>query len=119
MERVELSAILFTHFSLNDKRFFERIFKTFDIEKDGVVSRGEWVRGMSIFLLGTGQEQILYCFTVYDMNGDGFITKEEMTTLLQDCLKMTGLEEEGEDGLKVRSLSFEEEIKLFFFTGSY
>ena len=47
------------------------------------------------------QEQIRYCFSVYDLTGKGIIAKEEMTTLLQKCLKLQGQEEEGEDGVKV------------------
>ena len=56
---------------------------------------------MSVFLLGTEKEQIRYCFSVYDLTGKGIIAKEEMTTLLQKCLKLQGQEEEGEDGVKV------------------
>ena len=44
-----------------------------------------------------------FCFTVYDLNGDGFISKEEMITMLKSCLIMgKGMEEDdGEDGVKV------------------
>ena len=38
---------------------------------------------------------------MYDLTGKGIIAKEEMTTLLQKCLKLQGQEEEGEDGVKV------------------
>ena len=42
-----------------------------------------------------------FCFNVYDLTGKGYVGKEEMTTLLQKCLKLQGQEEEGEDGVKV------------------
>ena len=106
MEFSEFTGILLTHFGINDKRIYERIFKTFDINKDTFISRSEWVRGMNIFLLGDGEEQIAYCFSVYDLYGEGCITKEGMTTLLQNSLKLTGMEEEGEDGLKVCYFNF-------------
>ena len=44
-----------------------------------------------------------FCFNVYDLTGKGYVGKEEMTTLLQKCLKLQGQEEEGEDGVKVRT----------------
>ena len=100
MEFSEFTGILFKHFGINDKRIYERIFKAFDTDKDTFISRVEWVKGMNILLLGTGEEQRAYCFSVYDLYGEGCITKEGMTTLLQDSLRQTGAEEEGEDGLK-------------------
>ena len=67
-------------------------------------------------LLGKEKEQIKYCFTVYDLTGKGFIAKEEMVTLLQNCLNLTGQEEEGEDGIKVGSLAG---IETFRFCKKY
>ena len=71
------------------------------IVQDGLISREQFVLGMSVFLFGTEKEQTRYCFSVYDLTGKGIIGKEEMTTLLQKCLKLQGQEEEGEDGVKV------------------
>ena len=59
--------------------------------------------GMNVFLLGTEREQMKFCFSIYDLTGKGIIAKEEMTTLLQRCLKLQGQEEEGEDGVKVNN----------------
>ena len=101
MERTEFIGEINAHFKFDDKILLDQIFKVFDMDKDGVISREEWVMGMSVFLLGKEKEQILYCFTVYDLTGKGFINKEEMITLLQNCLNLTGQEEEGEDGIKV------------------
>ena len=35
---------------------------------------------------GSEEEQTQYCFQIYDINSDGFITREEMTTLMKNCL---------------------------------
>lgn len=42
-----------------------------------------WVRGLSILLKGSPEERRNYCFNVYDLNADGFITKDEMFVLLK------------------------------------
>ena len=58
----------------------------------------------TIFSIGTEDEKIVFCFTVYDLNGDGFISKEEMITMLKSCL-ITGKgmeDDDGEDGVKVK-----------------
>ena len=41
----------------------------------------------------------MYCFTVYDLNDDGFISREEMLTLMGNCLTKikNNMEEEGEE----------------------
>ena len=58
----------------------------------------EFIRGMSVFLKGNLGEHLRYCFRVYDLNGDRFISKEEMFQLLQYCL-VRGADED-EDGVK-------------------
>ena len=35
---------------------------------------------------GTEEEQMEYCFKIYDINNDGYITREEMMTLMKNCL---------------------------------
>ena len=35
------------------------------------------------------------------LSNDGYIAREEMMALLQNCLNLSGQEEEGEDGIKV------------------
>ena len=71
--------------------------------KDGLISREEYVLGMSVFIFGTQKEQIKFCFSVYDLTGKGIIGKEDLATLLQKCLRLQGQEEDGEDGVKVLS----------------
>ena len=50
------------------------------------------------------EEQTKYCFDVYDLNDDGFITREEMMTMMKSCMVKTGRterEEDGDEGVKV------------------
>ena len=66
------------------------------------------------FTLGTVEEQTKYCFDVYDLNDDGFITREEMMTMMKSCMVKTGrTEEDGEEGVKVQ---FEKVQRKIFFT---
>lgn len=61
----------------------DRIFCFFDQRNDGVIHEDEWIIGLSVLLKGTREEQIKYTFTIYDLNSDGFITKEEIFSLLR------------------------------------
>ena len=58
---------------------------------------------VGVVTLTKSQYIFRFCFNVYDLTGKGYVGKEEMTTLLQKCLKLQGQEEEGEDGVKVGS----------------
>ena len=42
----------------------------------------------------------LVCFQVYDLNTDGFISREEMFHLLKSCLIKQPSEEDPEEGTK-------------------
>ena len=112
MEKTEFIGVINANFKFDTKILLDRIFEVFDKDKDGFISREEWVMGMNVFLLGKEKEQIKYCFTVYDLTGKGFIAKEEMITLLQNCLNLTGQEEEGEDGIKVNFLLWTQRVNL-------
>ena len=55
---------------------------------------------------GTECEQTRYCFDIYDLNDDGFISKEEMMTMMKNCMVKSGTqEEESDEGVKVDEYS--------------
>lgn len=61
----------------------ERIFCVWDRNNVGVLTVDDWFTGLSIFLKGSFYEKLEYSFAVYDLNSDGYITKEEMFQLLK------------------------------------
>lgn len=76
---------------MTDDILMDRIFKYFNTNNDGDITRDEWIMGFNIFLkgaccrqlnvssylskllTGTIEEQMIYCFTIYDLNDDGYI----------------------------------------------
>lgn len=61
----------------------DRIFCAWDKNNESVLKVDMWIGGLSIFLRGTFEEKIQYCFRVYDLNSDGYISKDEMIQLLK------------------------------------
>lgn len=65
--------------------------------------------GWSIFkkklCKGSDEEHITYCFDIYDLNGDGMISREEMLTMLKTSLGRQGLDEDPDEGVKVTARS--------------
>lgn len=43
---------------------------------------------------------IIDCFEVYDLNGDGYISREEMFQMLKDSLIRQPTEEDPDEGIK-------------------
>lgn len=50
----------------------------------------EFVMGLSVLSRGTLQERLQWAFNLYDINGDGFITKDEMTDIVSAIYEMMG-----------------------------
>ncbi|KAJ8273322.1 hypothetical protein GJAV_G00100260 [Gymnothorax javanicus] len=78
----------------------DRVFHAFDKDNDGYVNVKEWAEGLSVFLRGTSVEKIKYCFDVYDLNGDGHISREEMFHMLKNSLIRQPTEEDPDEGIK-------------------
>lgn len=49
----------------------------------GTLKLEPWIMGLNTALRGTTNEKVIYCFKVYDLNTDGYITKDEMFVLLR------------------------------------
>ncbi|XP_043370004.1 Kv channel-interacting protein 4 isoform X7 [Dermochelys coriacea] len=54
------------------------LFNAFDTDHNGSVSFEDFIMGLSILLRGTVQEKLNWAFNLYDINKDGYITKEKM-----------------------------------------
>lgn len=87
IDRSVFRELLHSTFDIvTEEALMERIFCTWDKGFEGLPLRLEgWICGLSIFLKGTPAEKTAFCFRVYDLNGDNFITRDEMFTLLRWC----------------------------------
>lgn len=61
----------------------DRIFCAWDKNNEGIIKTDLFFGGVSMFLRGKLEEKLQYCFRVYDLNSDGYISKEEMFQLLK------------------------------------
>jgi Ca2+-binding EF-hand superfamily protein len=52
MDRTRFREFLHNAFDMTDDILLDRIFKYFDDDNDGSISREEWVLGLSVFLKG-------------------------------------------------------------------
>ncbi|XP_077383871.1 calaxin [Festucalex cinctus] len=99
LDRWKFRSFLHNTFGLTNDAIMDGVFRTFDKDNDGYVSLKEWIEGLSVLLRGTLDERIKYCFHVYDLNADKYITREEMLQMLRYSLRLPG-EEDPYDGIK-------------------
>ncbi|XP_062838221.1 Kv channel-interacting protein 4 isoform X3 [Anolis carolinensis] len=66
------------------------LFNAFDTDHNGCVSFEDFVMGLSILLRGTVQEKLNWAFNLYDINKDGYVTKEEMLDIMKAIYDMMG-----------------------------
>jgi Ca2+-binding EF-hand superfamily protein len=75
------SNVLHKAFGIVDDSMVARIFKALDSTES--VSLSKWLSITSIFLRGSLQEKIDFCFKVYDISGNEKIRLEHMVKLLR------------------------------------
>ncbi|XP_018782932.1 PREDICTED: EF-hand calcium-binding domain-containing protein 1-like isoform X1 [Bactrocera latifrons] len=102
IDRVVFRELLHSTFDIvTEEILMERLFCCWDRAHVGLPLRLEgWLTGLSIFLRGSLAERANFCFRIYDLNSDGFITKDEMFTLLRNCLIKQPQDEDPDEGVK-------------------
>ncbi|MEE6479171.1 hypothetical protein FKM82_012167 [Ascaphus truei] len=66
------------------------LFNAFDLDRNGAIRFEDFVVGLSILLRGTVHEKLKWAFNLYDINKDGYITKEEMLAIMKSIYDMMG-----------------------------
>ncbi|KAM7002295.1 guanylyl cyclase inhibitory protein [Tautogolabrus adspersus] len=69
--------------------YAEQLFRTLDNNGDGVVDFREYVMAISMLIEGSAVEKLQWSFKLYDKDGDGAITREEMLDIMQAVYKMS------------------------------
>ena len=69
-------------------QFTEFVFRTFDKDNSGSIDFREFLLALSVTRRGTSHKKLEWVFSVYDLNGDGLITKMEMLDVVKAMQKM-------------------------------
>ena len=110
LDRKKFYEFLGDTFGMTDKIIMDRLYKYFNKIATDNIDVEEWVTGFSVFLkgpistvnknkksredmlvillvlpLGNEEEWTQFCFNIYDLNEDGYITKEEIMTMMKNC----------------------------------
>lgn len=62
---------------------YKRLFSLFDQDNSGTIDVKEFMLGLSNFASNDKEKRVNFCFLLYDEDNNGFITEEELVSVLR------------------------------------
>ncbi|XP_028834349.1 Kv channel-interacting protein 4 [Denticeps clupeoides] len=91
-------------------KYAHYLFIAFDRNQSGLVTFEDFIMGLSVLLRGPVEDKLSWTFNLYDINKDGFITKEEMLDVMKAIYDMMG----KSINPNVKDVTLKQHVETFF-----
>ncbi|KAL0485251.1 serine/threonine-protein phosphatase 2B regulatory subunit [Acrasis kona] len=96
MDKTQFLKVL----GIQDTRILDRFFEMLDDDSDGDIDFREFIMGLRVFYDSVSvEEKIKYCFRLYDVDDDGYISKDDLLRLFEGSFEEDQQPEITEDQL--------------------
>ncbi|WAR22999.1 NCAH-like protein [Mya arenaria] len=98
LTKEEFKDVYNSIFAGDASEFAEHVFRTFDRDGNGTVDFKEFLIGLCVSGSDDTAAKLSWAFKMYDIDGDGYISRQEMRSIMSAIYKMTELQNPDETG---------------------
>ncbi|KAI8048924.1 uncharacterized protein B0P05DRAFT_564019 [Gilbertella persicaria] len=86
--------------SLTDDAFLKRLYCAFGGTEEQSIDFSKFVDGLSVFMKGTNEEKLQLSFKLYDIDRDGYISKDEIENVIFELSRMLSEDDKESEELQ-------------------